>query len=118
MTETKKQLPHWVKRGILGAVIVPVAYIGLAVLQSLVPYGGLLYKAIHGMVWGMAAPVIVPIEKMGIHGCEMMGYIVPMFFLVALYLAAIGFGVGTLIAWWVKNKRGPHNIEGARTSPS
>jgi len=109
MTRTRRQFPRWVKRGIAGAVIVPVAYVGLAILQSLVPYGSAAYKVVHGMVWGIVAPVIMPIEKMGMYGCAAMAYIVPIFLLVALYLGAIGFGIGSLTASLGKGGKESHN---------
>ncbi len=104
MIGTKRQLPHWVKRGIIGALIVPVGFVGLLTLQSVVPYGSEAYKVVHSMVWGITAPVIIPIEKMGIYGCNAMAYIIPILSLVALYLATIGFVIGSLTACFVRGK--------------
>ena len=101
---SRKKLSSGVKGGICGAVIMPLMYIGLAILQSLVPDGSTAYSIIHGILWGAVAPVFIPLDLMGIYGCNVMAYIIPIFLLIALYLAAIGFGIGSLTALFARIK--------------
>ena len=105
MTEQKQKLRHWVKHGIVGAVCVLLTYVGLIILQSVVTYGSKAYEVVHIIVWGGVSPVLIPIEKMGIYGCEAMAYIMPIFLLIFLYLAAIGFGIGSLVSWLTRDKK-------------
>ena len=56
---SEQKTPRQAKGGVLGAVIVPVSYVGLAILQSLVPYGSAEYNVVHGMVSGIVVPVLI-----------------------------------------------------------
>ena len=105
MTKAKRILPKWLKRGLISAVIAPAAFVGLTALQSNVQYGSAAYIFIHSLIWWIVAPVIIPIEKMGIYGCKAMGYIIPIFILVFIYLMGVGFGLGALSCCLRKRNR-------------
>lgn len=82
----------------------PLAFVGLAILQSVVPYGGVAYEVVHKIICIIVAPVFIPIETIGIYGCKAMAYIIPIYLLIALYLAVIGFGIGSLTARFTRKK--------------
>ena len=111
-TQTKHGLPTWAKGGILGAVILLVIYIGLIVLQSLIMSRGWsyynnskLYEIIHSLIYWIAFPVLFIFGVLfSADGCEGMAYILPIFISVFIYLAAIGFAIGSALTWFLKRK--------------
>lgn len=100
--ETMTKKPIWIRFGIRGAIVAPAIMAVLGLSQGLFSYDSNAYQVLHLVAYYGSWPILVCIEKglyaIGIYGDQGLVYIVPIFAVILLYWAVIGFAAGAIVA--------------------
>ncbi len=92
------------KHGIFGAGVLIVIFL----LLSCVPYDSAFYDSTHQIViivtYPVTAPWLAALKAFGVEGDQVMGFILPMFATIYLYLAALGYCLGALFGKVVETR--------------
>ena len=87
--------------GVIGAICLPTFLGALVFIRGMVPFDSYLYPALQKIFATPTIPLFWLMDKTmeacGIHGEEAMSYLIPMFLMMLLYWAILGFVLGWLL---------------------